>query len=154
MKEAYFVSTKDRVVRGLRTYFTSRRADSNALYYRDALLASKDGTIEESLALAEKIDLASLLDHHACLLKNDEIYLECLISGNVSSKTAKKIFSNIDGAISETKGAGQESRDVMSHVPGTQKMSYPVPWHCCYYNVPTFTTNLILFSFFTSNDSW
>lgn len=118
MKESYFVSTKDRVIRGLRSYFTSRRADSNALYYRDALLASKDKSIEESLGIAEKVDLQSLQDHHSCLLKNDEIYLDCLVTGNVSSKTAKNVFSNIDAAISTEKAAGPESRDAMSYVPG------------------------------------
>eukprot|EP00980_Cylindrotheca_fusiformis_P005083 scaffold1080_cov195-Cylindrotheca_fusiformis.AAC.1 len=117
LKEAYFVSSKDRVVRGLKTYFSSRRADSNALYYRDALLASKDRTIDESIELAENIDLQSLQDHHGRIVQNDEIYLDCLLTGNVSSTTAKSVFSRLDSAITEASKARQKCREAMSYIP-------------------------------------
>jgi hypothetical protein len=101
LKASYFESTKDRVIRGLRTYFESRRADSHAMYYRDALLASKDNGIDESLALATEADLASVKEQFERVLANSEVTLDCLFSGNVSAEEAKKFFFNANSRIKE-----------------------------------------------------
>eukprot|EP00934_Nitzschia_sp_Nitz4_P005395 Nitzschia sp. Nitz4//scaffold243_size29414//11200//15047//NITZ4_008058-RA/size29414-augustus-gene-0.12-mRNA-1//1//CDS//3329543837//5385//frame0 len=92
LEESYFNSTKDRTIRGLKTYFESRRADSHAVYYRDALLASNDQGIDDSLAFAEKATLQALKDHLQVILSTPEVSLECLFSGNVSAKVAKSVY--------------------------------------------------------------
>lgn len=92
IQAAYFESTKDRVIRGLKTYFGSRRADSHAVYYRDALLASKDRGIDASLSLAEKSTLDGVRGHFRAVLGNPEIRLECLFSGNVSAQAARTFY--------------------------------------------------------------
>jgi hypothetical protein len=101
MKASYFESTKDRVIRGLRTYFESRRADSHAVYYRDALLASKDEGIDVALAMAEVAELQSVKDHHECILGNTEVTVDCLFSGNVSAENAKAFFSKATKQLQE-----------------------------------------------------
>ena len=109
LEESYFDSTKDRLVRGLRTYFESRRADSHAVYYRDALLASKDEGIEESLALAELVDFKDAKDHHAYLLKNSETVLDCLFSGNVSADDAKAFYSKAKKQLDEAQHSAENT---------------------------------------------
>jgi insulysin len=93
IKESYFTSTKDRVCRGLRTFFQSRRADSNAMYYRDLLLTSSNGGIGASLSAAEATTLDSVKCHHQQLFSNPDWELDCLFTGNVSEKEAKEFFS-------------------------------------------------------------
>lgn len=90
------------MIRSLHTYFESRRADSHAVYYRDALLASKDRGVEESLTLAKKAVLEDLERHLATLLGNKEIQIECLLSGNVSSKDARAFY---DAAVTRIRAA-------------------------------------------------
>lgn len=118
LKDAYFVSTKDRLVRGLDTFFSSRRADSLGLYYRDALLASKDGSINESLLQTEDIDMKALREHHRSIVENKEVLLDCLFTGNVSAMTAKNLFSDVDGAICSLTEPSPETRSSLSYVPG------------------------------------
>ena len=83
LKDAYFVSTKDRLVRGLETFFSSRRADSLGIYYRDAILGSKDGSIKESLLQTGDIGMEALRKHHRSIVENKEVLLDCLFTGNV-----------------------------------------------------------------------
>jgi secreted Zn-dependent insulinase-like peptidase len=123
LKASYFDSTKDRVICGLQKYFTSRRSDSNAMYYRDALLSSRDEGIDDSLAIAETIELQNLRDHHDQIIQNNDIFLDCLVTGNVSSNTAKEIFSKMALAISNAKERKEEiseARDAMSYIPGEE----------------------------------
>ena len=102
LKASYFESTKDRVIRSLNTYFESRRADSHALYYRDALLASKDGGIEESLALVQDLDFESVKEHHKRIFMNRDITIDCLFSGNVSEESAKEFYKQSKSEIRKT----------------------------------------------------
>ena len=92
LQPRHLASTKDRVIRGLRTYFEARRADSHAVYYRDALMASKDKGIDSSLALAQGVELSDMKNHFATILSNTEITFECLFSGNVSENDAKDFY--------------------------------------------------------------
>jgi secreted Zn-dependent insulinase-like peptidase len=123
LKPSFFESTKDRVIRGLRTFFESRRADSHAMYYRDALLASKDNGIEDSLAMAVAADFESIKEHHAQILRNNEVVIDCLFSGNVSAKEAKNFFSQTSTRIQEVQQAPSPTDIPMSKrvIPGKKR---------------------------------
>jgi insulysin len=95
LKESYFLSAKDRLLRSLRTYFESSRADSQALYYRDFLLSSVDLGLDEAIKRAEETTLESLKAHHTSLLVNTEAIVDCLFSGNVSESAAKLFFASV-----------------------------------------------------------
>lgn len=118
LKDAFFVSTKDRLVRGLETFFSSRRADSLGIYYRDALLKSKDGSINESRLQVEGIDMEALREHHTSIVENTEVLLDCLFTGNVSAMMAKSLFSEVDAAICSATKSSPETRPSLSFVPG------------------------------------
>lgn len=119
VQASYFESTKDRVIRGLRTYFESRRADSHAMYYRDALLASQDGGIEESLNIAMKAQLEDVQKHFETILSNKEISLECLFSGNVSEHDAATFYNAVSSTI-------QKAQEINSHhIPSSAKALIP-----------------------------
>jgi insulysin len=94
MKESYFSSAKDRLERNLQTYFESRRADAHAFYYRNFLLSSVDMGIDEALTSLKKISLDSIKAHHASLFLNKDIKVDCLFSGNISSKEAMEFFTS------------------------------------------------------------
>jgi insulysin len=94
LQESFFVSTQDRLLRNLRTFFESRRADSHAMYYRELLLVNEDLGLDAQLAAAESATLDSVKKHHKALLQNDETSLECLFSGNVSEAQAKDFFAS------------------------------------------------------------
>lgn len=116
----YFDSTKDRVIRSLQTYFESRRADSHAVYYRDALLASKDSGVEESLRLAQQAQFEDLRQHLETILSNKEIQLECLCSGNISSKDAKMFYETAVSSIRTAHSiVSMDEQLLQSPIPGT-----------------------------------
>ena len=94
MKEKFFESCRDRATRSLRTFFKSRRADSHALFYRDALLSSKDQGLDESLKIVLLATFEDVINHHQRVLK-DDLSVSCLFSGNVSSKEAIHFFSSV-----------------------------------------------------------
>ena len=91
-QDAYFESSKDRILRSLRTFFESRRADADALYYRDLLLSSDSPTVDTSIQIAEAATLESTKAHHRTLLNNPEASVECLFTGNVSKAEAISFF--------------------------------------------------------------
>ena len=97
--EKFFLSSKDRLIRGLRTYFESRRADSHARYYRNALLSLKDQGINETLNDALESTFEDLVEHHRRLLEDQERSVQCLFSGNVSSTEAADFFSSAKSRI-------------------------------------------------------
>lgn len=123
LKPSFFESTKDRVIRGLRTFFESRRADSHAMYYRDALLASKDNGIEDSLAMAIAADFETIKEHHAQILRNNEVVMDCLFSGNVSAKEAKNFFWQTSASIGEAQQLSSPAVISMSNrvTPGKKR---------------------------------
>ena len=97
--EKLFLSSKDRAIRGLRTYFESRRADSHARYYRNALLSLNDQGIDESLAIALESTFEDVIEHHRTIFKDPERSVQCLFSGNVSSTEATEFFSSAKSRI-------------------------------------------------------
>jgi len=55
-------------------------------------MASKDQGIDESLALAQQVDLDDLQNQFKTILSNSEISFECLFTGNVSEKEARDFY--------------------------------------------------------------
>jgi len=92
IQATHVVATKDKFIRHLKTYFESRRADSHAVYYRDAVLTSSDEGIDKSLTLAETIEIDDLGNHFKRIMSTSEISMECLCTGNLSQKDAKKFY--------------------------------------------------------------
>ena len=90
--EKFFVSTRDRTIRSLRTYFESRRADSHAMYYRDSLLTSKGQGVDESLEVALAAKFEDVVKHHQTILQDSERSVQCLLNGNVSQREATEFF--------------------------------------------------------------
>jgi len=99
MSEKFFVSSRDRAARGLRTYFQSSRADSHAMYYRDSLLGSKSQSVDESLGIVQATKFEDVVKHHQRILQDDHIFVSCLFNGNVSSKEATEFFSCVKSKI-------------------------------------------------------
>jgi insulysin len=122
IQASYFDTSKDRIVRGYRTFFESRRADSHAIYYRDALLASKDNGVDEALTFAEAATLQSVIDQHKRIVANDEISIDCLFTGNVSPGDAKKFYVEANKTIQQTRGA--------SSIPPSSEPSFPGKSKC------------------------
>ena len=102
LQQPFFESTKDRVIRGLNTYFESRRADSHAVYYRDALLASSDNGIEDSLQIAKAAEFETVKEHYNNVILNKERFLECLFTGNVSSSEAETLYGKASSILQKT----------------------------------------------------
>ena len=55
-------------------------------------MASRDKGIDESLALAQGVELSDMKNHFAAILSNPEITFECLFSGNVSENDAADFY--------------------------------------------------------------
>mmetsp|Transcript_18585 Transcript_18585/g.40225 ORF Transcript_18585/g.40225 Transcript_18585/m.40225 type:complete len:1247 (-) Transcript_18585:1784-5524(-) len=120
LKQSHFETTKDKVVRGLKSYFESRRADSLALYYRNLLLSSKGEGIESNLELAEAMTLADVAKQHDCIWTDEDMTIEVLYTGNVSQKEAEAFFGKATGIIERT-----QSRVLQKRAGPTNKCS---PW--------------------------
>ena len=113
LQENHFVSCRDRVVRNLKTFLESRRADSDAMYYRDLLLTSNSLGVDSSLEAAEAATLEAVKAHHVALMQNEETVSECLFTGNVSSSEATRFFNSVSEmlvkAIPKLQRAGSQS---------------------------------------------
>jgi insulysin len=120
-EESYFLSSKDRTLRSLKTYFESRRADSHATYYRDLLLASNNNGLDESIQAAEVATLESVKTHHTTLMDNDEIFVDCLYSGNVSETQARVFFQQATDLL--------QKATPIRHALETNKKAMWVPGH-------------------------
>jgi len=101
LQESYFQSAKDRMLRSLRTYFESRRADSHSIYYRDFLLASVDQGIDAAIESVQAASLDSVKAHHKAILNNEEALIDCLFTGNVSESEARKFFATASQKIAD-----------------------------------------------------
>ena len=98
-QDCFFDSTKDRFIRGLETYFQSRRSDSHAIYYRDLLMSNSHSVISTSLSAAKKVTLECLKTHHSVLLDQNETSIECLYTGNVTSAEAIDFFEKVSSIV-------------------------------------------------------
>ena len=113
----YLESAKDRMLRNLRTYFESRRADSHAVYYRDFLMASESRGIDASIEEAEKVTMESIHAYHRTLLENSETLTECFYTGNVSEATAKQFFRDSSAVISSSRSGKSSSKQMWIPAP-------------------------------------
>lgn len=95
LKESFFVSSKDKMIRSLKTYLQSRRADSHAIYYRDFLLGGHGLGIEKALEASEKATLDSVAVYHKALLENQEQSVDCLCAGNISEAEARNLHDTV-----------------------------------------------------------
>lgn len=122
LKESHFASSKDRMLRNLRSYFESRRADSHALYWRDLLLSSQGAGMDSAIAVAEATSLDSVLEHYKCLLSHPPTAVDCLFTGNVAEATARDFFheatNQIDSARNKLVDAEAPTKPSDSWIPG------------------------------------
>lgn len=109
LKESHFLSSKDRMLRNLRTYFESRRADSHAMYYRDFLIESESAGLELAIKAGEATTLDSIKEHYQLLLNNKETLLDCLYTGNVSKNDAESFFTKTTDILLEKTAIGELS---------------------------------------------
>ncbi len=143
IKETHFYSTQDKIVRGLESYFESRRADSLAVYYRDLLLTSRSGGVEENLEFAKDLSMKDIVDHHRSVLTDEDIFVECLYSGNVSSKEAKNFFHQAMEIIGKT--SNEKSSNFRGWVPGKSAL---MKSHCPIFtkiDLPLISSNIRAF---------
>lgn len=129
-KDTYFRSTKDRLVRNLRTYFEAHRADAHAQYFSDLLMSSESNGIETSLASVEATTLESLKDHHRRLLQNEEMEIECIFSGNVAESQAIDFYNRVSVIVQEaTQKASHDILDTTA-ANGSHTVTRWVPGKC------------------------
>ncbi|GAX23713.1 hypothetical protein FisN_12Hh290 [Fistulifera solaris] len=110
LTERFFQSAQDRVLRSLKGFFESRRADTYGVYYRDFLLSSLDSGIEDALLITKGATLHTTKTYFQKLLQNPESSIECFCIGNVSRKDAQTFFSDVCRAIDNFTSLGQSSR--------------------------------------------
>lgn len=118
LQESFFVSTKDRLLRSLRTFFESRRADSHAMYYRELLLVSEDVGLDAQLAAANATTLESLKAYHKAMLENSETSIDCLFSGNVSETQAKTFFGSASKMVTDARSTTTATPSQKVWIPG------------------------------------
>jgi insulysin len=92
VNESYFQTNKDKTIRGLKSYFQSKRADSLAMYYRNLLMNWRGDGMEKSLEVAQAISLDDVISQHESIWSDAGMLLECLYTGNVSEKDARAFF--------------------------------------------------------------
>lgn len=120
-----FAAVKDKLVRGYKSYFESKRADSLAMYYRNLLLSSKGEGIEHSLGLAETMTLEDVVMHHHQLWA-DKIVAEVFYTGNVSQKDAEAFFDKATEIINASSKYEQgASNECSPWVPGPFERRLP-----------------------------
>ena len=117
MTEFHFSGAKDRLIRSLKTFFESRRADSHAVYYRNLILDSSSVDIESSLQAAEAVTLQDVQEHHKSLVQNKEVFLDCFLCGNVSEGDAKTFFESATSQLLKAR-SGQPLADATMWIPG------------------------------------
>ncbi|KAL3795275.1 hypothetical protein HJC23_008360 [Cyclotella cryptica] len=129
VKESYFQTNKDKVIRGLKSYFQSKRADSIALYYRNLLMNWRGDGMEKSLEVAESITMDDVIAQHQSIWKDADLVLECLYTGNVSEKDAKQFFDKASGIIKSRSNTLENSdalrRSCSAWIPGPFERRLP-----------------------------
>uniref|UniRef100_A0A7S3PZZ8 Peptidase M16 N-terminal domain-containing protein n=1 Tax=Chaetoceros debilis TaxID=122233 RepID=A0A7S3PZZ8_9STRA len=99
--ERHLATNKDRIIRHLKSYFKSKRADSYASYYTDFLLSSRGDGIDNSLRSAKAVTLDSLNEHYMLLSGMKGTHVDCLFSGNVSDMEAKRFFDGAENIMND-----------------------------------------------------
>ena len=102
LKESHFITTKDKTMRGLKSYLESSRADSVALYYRNLMLSSQGKGVEANLEVAESMKFEDVVNQHQEIWADSGMMLEVFYTGNVSKKEAEVFFSKATDVIKKT----------------------------------------------------
>lgn len=121
VNESYFQTNKDKAIRGLKSYFESKRADSLAMYYRNLLMNWRGDGMEKSLEIAQAITMDDVISQHSKIWNSKNIFLECLYTGNVSEKDARSFFDKAASIIKTRVSASPQIGNVSSDcgwVPG------------------------------------
>ena len=103
LKERHFSTAKDKTIRGLSSYFESRRADSLAVYYQNLMMNYKGDGIDENLEIAKEITLKELEKHHAMIWTDRDLSLEVLCTGNLSEEQSKSFYADATEIIDSTR---------------------------------------------------
>ena len=110
LKESHFITSKDKTVRGLKSYLQSSRADSVALYYRNLMLSSQGKGVEANLEVAESMKFEDVVNQHREIWADSGMVLEVFYTGNVSKKEAEAFFSKATDVIEKTQAKIQQQR--------------------------------------------
>jgi insulysin len=110
IQESYYRATKDRILRNLQSYFSSRRADSHALHYQDLFFSSKQIEIDVSLSITENTTFHEIIAQHRRIVENAEIEIDCLYSGNVSETRAKDFFADASDLVNKARTEIEEEQ--------------------------------------------
>lgn len=110
LKESHFITSKDRTVRGLKSYLASSRADSVALYYRNLMLSSQGKGVEANLEVAESMKFEDIVNQHREIWADSGMVLEVFYTGNVSKKEAEAFFSKAADVIQKTQAKALQQR--------------------------------------------
>jgi insulysin len=102
-QERFFKAAQDKLLRNLRTFFTSRRADAHANYYRDLLLEDQQASLEASIAAAESLTLDDAIQHHEAILMNESVFVDSLSMGNLSEEQTKTFFTEATDFLLKTR---------------------------------------------------
>lgn len=119
--ESYVETTKDRVVRFLSSYFSSRRADSLASHYQNLLLSIKQADVDVSLDVAQTVSLDSIKEHHRRVIDSSDIEIDCFYTGNVSEKSARELFAQVTDVLGRHK-TPDSSKEITLHGPDTRRL--------------------------------
>lgn len=112
IQEKHLRTNKDRMVRYLKSYLTSKRADTYAGYYAALLLTAQGMGVEKSLELTNEISIESLAIHHEELISSGCSKVECLISGNISQIDAQLFFDKARGIVTEVKACSTKEENL------------------------------------------
>jgi len=110
LKESHFITTKDKIVRGLKSYLGSQRADTLAMYYRNLLLTSKGRGVMENLGMAETMELTDVAKQHQEIWTDDNMVVDIFYTGNVSQKEAEGFFDKTMAIIERTRSKVLQER--------------------------------------------
>ncbi len=108
-KESSFISERnvrtntDKMIRHYQSYLQSKRADTYASYYTKLLMNSRGFGVQDSLSLTKNVSLEGMQKHHQRLTTLSATKVECLVSGNVSSKEAESFFLQTQKIINNAK---------------------------------------------------
>lgn len=111
LKESHFITSKDKTVRGLKSYLESSRADSAALYYRNLMLSSQGKGVEANLGVAESMKFEDVVNQHREIWVDSGMALEVFYTGNVSKKEAMVFFGKATDVIEKTQTKIQQPKN-------------------------------------------
>ena len=92
VNDSHFKTIKDKAIRGIKSYFQSKRADSLAMYYRNLLVNRRGDGVEKSLEITQAISMDDIIAHHESIWRDSDLKLECLYTGNVSNNDARDFY--------------------------------------------------------------